>query len=75
MKRAENVTIRVSKLTKVALDIYQAKQYARTGVYMTNDESILELLKSVDSDSVNTARKAGADTEPPKRTGGKDESK
>ena len=68
MKRAENVTIRVSKLTKVALDIFQAKQYAKNGDYMTNDQSILALLKLVDPDSVKTAQEAGADDKlPPKR--------
>jgi hypothetical protein len=67
MTRAENVTIRLSKITKVALDIYQAKQYGKTAEYMTNDQTILALLELVDPDAVRTAREAAADAT--KRTG------
>lgn len=47
-----NVTIRVSRTTKAALNIFAAKEYAKTGRSLTNDQAIMKLLEIVDNDAV-----------------------
>jgi len=52
------VTIKINKVTKAALDIYAAKQYAKTGRALTNDEVILQILQAVDLFAVQQAMEA-----------------
>jgi len=55
---ATTVTVKINKVTKAALDIYAAKQYAKTGRALTNDEVILQILQAVDLVAVQQAMEA-----------------
>lgn len=58
-----NVTIKVDKITKAAMDIVAAKLYAQTGKSVTNDQLILRLLMEHDPEAVKQAQAAGKRTE------------
>ena len=52
------VTVKIDKTVKAALDIYAAKEYARTGVSLTNSKTIERLLEQVDNKALSEARAA-----------------
>lgn len=54
------VTIRIDKLTKVALDFFAAKLYAERGRSVTNNDAIFIALTIADPDSVRLAMEASA---------------
>ena len=58
MKTSVTVTLKIKTVTKVALDIYQAKQLGKTGKRLTNDEAIMKLLEIADPEAVEQARKS-----------------
>jgi len=52
------VTMKIDKTIKAALDIFAAKEYARTGISLTNSQVIERLLERTDSKALNEAREA-----------------
>lgn len=56
----ENVTIRVKKTTKAAMDIFAAQEYARTGKSLTNEQVIERLLSVVDPAALEQAQSAAS---------------
>lgn len=62
------VTVRLDKITKAALDIFAAKEYARTGSPLTNSQAIERLLTMVDPAVLELAKSAGDERDKPGKT-------
>lgn len=56
MKETVTVTLKIRTITKVALELFQTKQLGKTGNRLTNDDAIMQLIKTVDPEAVEQAR-------------------
>jgi hypothetical protein len=57
MSIGKTMTIRISKRTKIALDLFAAKQVLKIGRNLTNDEAIVKLLDEADPDLMERAER------------------
>jgi hypothetical protein len=66
-REVATVTIKVSPVTKGAMDIVGAKMSVRKGRSVTNDEVILELIRQVDREALEQAEEAGKNLDKDKK--------